>query len=59
MSVDCLFVFVVSSSWGYSNLKQLIKGTGGSEVDFHYLVVSDRGECQLPGTFNGLKKYFS
>ena len=26
------------------------KGAGGSEVDFHFLNVSDRGGCQLPGT---------
>ena len=34
-----------------------IKGAGG--VDFHFLVVSDRGECKLPGTFYGMKKYCS
>ena len=27
------------------------KGAGGSEFDFHFFIVSDRGECQLPGTF--------
>ena len=40
-------------------LRIIIKGAGGSEVDFHFLVVSDRGECQLPGTFYGMKKYCS
>ena len=28
---------------------------GGSEVDFHHFIVSDRGECQLPGTFFKMK----
>ena len=40
-----------------------LRGPGGglqeSEVDFDFLIVSDRGECQLPGTFFGLKKYCS
>ena len=35
-----------------------IKGAGGSEIDFHFLVVSDRGECQLSGTFYGMKNIF-
>ena len=35
------------------------KGDGGSEVDFHFFIVSDRGECQLTGTFFGMKKYCS
>ena len=26
---------------------QLFKGAGGSEVDFYFFVVSDRGNCQL------------
>ena len=34
-------------------------GGGGSEVDFRILVVSDRGECQLPGTFYGMKNFCS
>ena len=37
----------------------VIKGAGGSEVDFQFLIVSDIGECQLPGTFYGMKKYIS
>ena len=28
----------------------------GSEVDFHFYVVPDRGECQLSGTFFRIKK---
>ena len=28
-------------------------------VDFHFIVVSYRGEWQLPGTFFGMKKYCS
>ena len=32
------------------------KGAGGSEFDFHFFIVSDRGECQLPGTIFGMKK---
>ena len=30
---------------------------GGSEVDFYFLIASDRGECQLPRTFFGMEKY--
>ena len=30
-------------------------GRGGSKVDFHLFIDSDRGECQLPGTFFGMK----
>ena len=37
----------------------MIKGAGGSEVDFHFLIVSNRGECQLPGTFFEMKKFCS
>ena len=33
-----------------------LKGAGGSEVDFHFLIVSNRGACQLPGTFFRMKK---
>ena len=33
-----------------------IKGAGGSEVDFHFFVVSDRRECQLSETFFRMKK---
>ena len=42
-----MFLFVV---W--------LKGAGGpgSEVDFHFFVDSDRGECQLSETFFGMKK---
>ena len=36
-----------------------LKGAGGSEVDFHFFVVSDRGECQLSGTFFRMEKYCS
>ena len=37
-------------------MKHIIKGAGqGSEVDFHFFVVSDRGECQLSETFFELK----
>ena len=36
-----------------------LRGPGGSEVDFQFLIVSDRGEYQLPGTFHGMKKYVS
>ena len=38
-----------------------LKGAGGGEykVDFHFFVVSYRGECQLPGTRSGIKNYFS
>ena len=36
-----------------------LKGAGGSEVDLHILIVSDRGGCQLPGTFYRMKKYCS
>ena len=34
-----------------------LRGGGGpnSEVDFHFLIVSDRGACQLTGNFYGLK----
>ena len=35
------------------------KGAGGSEVDFHFFVVSDRGKCQLSETFFEMKKYCS
>ena len=28
-----------------------------SEVNFHFFVVSNRGECQLPGTFFERRKY--
>ena len=31
---------------------KIIKGAGGSEVDFHFFVVSDRKECQLSETFS-------
>ena len=34
------------------------KRAGGSKVDFHFLVVSDREECQLLGTFYGMKNIF-
>ena len=30
-------------------------GAGGSEDDFHFFVVSYRGEWQLPRTFVGMK----
>ena len=42
-------------------IKQHIKGPGGggSEVDFHFSIVSNKGECQLPGTFFGMKKHCS
>ena len=33
----------------------MLRGQGGSEVDFHFFVVSDRGECQLSGFFSELK----
>ena len=36
-----------------------VKGAGGSEVDFHVFIVSDREECQLPWTFFGMKIYWS
>ena len=36
-----------------------LRGQGGSEVDFHFFVLSDIGEWQLPGTFFGMKKYCS
>ena len=32
-----------------------LRGQGGSEVDFHFLIVSDIGACQLPGTFFRMK----
>ena len=32
---------------------------GGSEVDFHFFIVSNRRECQLPRTFFEMKKYYS
>ena len=28
----------------------MIKGAGESEIDFDFLIVSDRGECPLSGT---------
>ena len=31
----------------------------GSEVNFLFFIVSDEGECQLSGTFFGMKKYYS
>ena len=34
-------------------------GSEGSEVDFQFLIVSDKEECQLPRTFYGMKKYIS
>ena len=34
-------------------------GPEGSEVDFHFFDVSNRGERQLPGTFFGMEKYCS
>ena len=37
----------------------LKRAPGGSEVDFHFLIVSDRRGCQLPGTFYRMKKYCS
>ena len=38
----------------------MVKGAGGgSEVDDHFFIVFNRGECQLPGTFFGMKKYCS
>ena len=37
-------------------LKGGLRGQGGSEVDFHFLIVSNRGACQLPGTFFRMKK---
>ena len=32
---------------------------GGSEVDFNFLMISDRGGCQLPGSFYRMKNYCS
>ena len=32
---------------------------GGSVVDYHFFIVSDKGECQLPGNFYGMKTYSS
>ena len=45
----------------YLSLDPLVLGGRGvgSEIDFHFLVVSDRGGCQLTGTFYGMKKYCS
>ena len=40
-------------SWGRG------RGSEEFEVDFQFLTVSDRGECQLPGTFYGMKKFIS
>ena len=40
-------------------IELVVKGAGGSEVNFHFFIVSKRGECQLPGTFFGMKKYCS
>ena len=51
MYLDCRVVKNV----GYPDCEGIqIKG-GGSEVDFPFLIVSDRGACQLSGNFYGLK----
>ena len=39
--------------------KESLKGAGRVRGRFSLLVVSNRGECQLPGTFYGMKKYCS
>ena len=37
-----------------------LRGPGrGYEVNFHFLIVSDREECQLPGICLGMTKYCS
>ena len=43
----------------YGKLRGPAQGAGGSEVNFHFLVIYDRRECQLPGTLYGMKKYCS
>ena len=52
-----------STEWGAGEWLSLflaleVKGAGGSEVDFHLFIVSNRGECQLPGTFFEMRKYY-
>ena len=34
----------------------VLRGQGGTKVDFHFLIDSDRGTCQLPVTFYRMKK---
>ena len=41
--------------WVKIYIKSILRGHGGFKVDFHFFVVSDRGECQLSGTFFGMK----
>ena len=51
ISPDRMEITNSKSNWSFNR-------AGGSEVDFHFFVVS-RGEWQLPETFFGMKKYCS
>ena len=48
----CASNFTVRVSIMSPKLLGTLRGQGGSEVDFHFLIASDREECQLPVTFS-------
>ena len=51
-----MYAFKIRLPTPYCVNINLLRGPGGglSSVDFHFLIVSFEGECQLPGTVIGM-----
>ena len=59
-SLICIFAYHVPKllEWLLNDLS-FLRGPGlrSAGVNFHFFIASDRGECQLTGTFFRMEKY--